>query len=69
MLIKKKCITIPTLSAAMGALWTAASAKRGATWRGMEHWEAFSTNSSDHTSLSSAIWGTQMEDLTYYSVL
>ena len=45
-----------TLSAAMGLAWRPAAARRGAMWRGMLHWAAFSTNSSDQTSLSSATW-------------
>ena len=43
-----------TLSAAMGEAWSPAAASRGATWRGMEHWAALSTNSSDQPSRSSA---------------
>ncbi|MPC59028.1 hypothetical protein E2C01_053043 [Portunus trituberculatus] len=45
-----------TLSAAMGEACRPAAARSGATCRGMEHWEAFSTNSSDQTSRSSATW-------------
>lgn len=45
-----------TLSAAIGDAWSPAAASSGATCRGIEHWDAFSTNSSLHTSLNRATW-------------
>jgi len=45
-----------TLSAAMGDAWRPAAANKGATCNGIEHWDAFKTNSSDHTSRSRATW-------------
>ena len=40
----------------MGEAWRPAAARRGAMCRGMLHWAALRTNSSDQTSLSSATW-------------
>lgn len=54
-------IKATTLSAAKGAACRPAAANNGAAWRGMEHWDAFRTKSSDHTSLKSATWS-----VTYY---
>ena len=45
-----------TRSAAMGEAWRPAAARRGATWSGIEHWDALRTNNSDQTSLRSATW-------------
>ncbi|TNN29747.1 hypothetical protein EYF80_060105 [Liparis tanakae] len=43
-----------TRSADMGEACRPAAASRGATWSGMEHWAAFSTNSSLHDMRNSA---------------
>ena len=45
-----------TRSAAIGAPWSPAATKRGATLRGILHCAALSTNNSDQTSLSRATW-------------
>ena len=45
-----------TRSAAMGDAWRPAAASSGATWRGMEHCAAFSTNSSLQPRRSRATW-------------
>lgn len=49
-------IKATTLSAAMGDAWIPAAASRGATWRGMELWAAFNTNSSLQLSRRRATW-------------
>jgi len=45
-----------TRSAAIGLAWSPAAARSGATWSGMEHCAALSTNSSLHASRNSATW-------------
>lgn len=49
-------INCTTRSAHIGEACNPAAAIKGATWSGIEHWLAFKTNSSDHTSLSKATW-------------
>lgn len=44
------------LQCAVYLAWRPAAASSGATWSGIEHWEAFNTNSSLHTSLRRATW-------------
>ena len=45
-----------TRSAAIGEAWRPAAANSGATWSGIEHCDAFSTNNSDQTRRRSATW-------------
>lgn len=45
-----------TRSAAIGDACSPAAANKGATCRGIEHWDAFNTNSSLQTSLNKATW-------------
>lgn len=54
--IRMWSIKATTLSADMGDACRPAAARRGATWSGIEHWAAFSTNNSLQVSLRSATW-------------
>ena len=49
-------IKATTLSADMGEAWRPAAARSGATWRGMEHCAALSTNNSLQVNLRRATW-------------
>ncbi|DAA17735.1 TPA: hypothetical protein BOS_20055 [Bos taurus] len=54
--IRMWSIKATTRSADMGEAWRPAAARSGATWRGMEHWAAFRTNSSLQVRRSRATW-------------
>lgn len=62
--IRMWSINCTTLSAHMGDACNPAAAMSGATWSGMEHWLAFRTNNSDHTSLNRATCNTKNKFLS-----
>jgi len=57
-----------TRSAAIGLAWSPAAASSGATWRGIEHWAAFSTNSSLQASRSSATWSVTYKHQSHMNI-